>query len=101
MQAMNFDFKGNIFCFFIRVLLVFFPLLIGRVLRSLGDFIICYSLESCHRSVHFALHCFHGQMTNYYHYTDKSGWQAIKSSGFIKESVRLDAGDDAVFGRGR
>ena len=40
-------------------------------------------------------------MTNYYHYTNQAGLQAIKASGFIKESVQLDAGDDAVFGRGR
>ena len=40
-------------------------------------------------------------MTNYYHYTNQAGLQALKASGFIKESVRLDAGDEAFFRKGR
>ena len=39
-------------------------------------------------------------MADYYHYTDQTGLEAIKSSGFIKESARLDHGDDAVFRKG-
>ena len=40
-------------------------------------------------------------MPDYYHYTDAAGSKGIKSSGFIMESTKLDAGDDARFGTGR
>ncbi|KAL8617163.1 hypothetical protein ACOMHN_014333 [Nucella lapillus] len=39
-------------------------------------------------------------MTTFYHYTTNSGCQGIKQSGEIMESITLDGGDDARFGRG-